>query len=84
MYYSLFRSLSRFLKKPSVDGTNKIVLHCIEVRKGNFRLKQKEQVCMNRKYQLAGKGTRQVSKMLKQKDKAGGIKIKKIMKGGFN
>ena len=66
-----------------MQGTNKIVLHCIEVRKGNFRLKQKEQDCMNRKYQLAGKGTQYVSEMLKQKIKAGGIKIKRYNERWF-
>lgn len=66
-----------------MEGTNKIVLHCTEVRKGNFRLKQKEQDCMNRIYQLAGKGTQYVSEMLKQKIKAGGIKIKRYNERWF-
>ena len=38
---------------------------------------------MNRKYQLAGKGTQHVSEMLIQKIKAGGIKIKRYNERWF-
>ena len=38
---------------------------------------------MNRKYQLAGKRTQYVSEMLKQKIKAGGIKIKRYNERWF-
>ena len=38
---------------------------------------------MNREYQLAGKATQHISEMLKQKIKAGGIKIKRYNERWF-
>ena len=48
-----------------------------EIRRGNMRLKQREREQLNRKYRLEENGTLHVSDMLKQKIKAGGIKIKR-------
>ena len=48
-----------------------------EIRKGNTRLKQREREWLNKKFRLEEKGTLYVSVMLKQKIKAGGIKIKR-------
>ena len=48
-----------------------------EVRRGNMRLKQRERERLNRKYHLEERGTLYVSGMLKQKIKAGGVKIKR-------
>ena len=48
-----------------------------EIRRGNMRLRQRERERLNRKYRLEENGTLHVSDMLKQKIKAGGIKIKK-------
>ena len=48
-----------------------------EVRRGNMRLKQRERERLNRKYHLEYGGTLYVSGMLKQKIKAGGVKIKR-------
>ena len=48
-----------------------------EIRRGNMRLRQRERERLNRKYCLEENGTLHVSGMLKQKIKAGGIKIKK-------
>ena len=42
-----------------------------------MRLRQRERERLNRKYHLEENGTLHVSDMLKQKIKAGGIKIKK-------
>ena len=48
-----------------------------EIRRGNMRLRQRERERLNRKYCLEENGTLQVSDMLKQKIKAGRIKIKR-------
>ena len=48
-----------------------------EIRRGNMRLRQRERERLNRKYHLEENGTLHVSDMLKQKIKAGGIKIKR-------
>ena len=48
-----------------------------EIRRGNMRLRQREREQLNRKYCLEENGTLHVSNMLKQKIKAGGIKIKR-------
>ena len=61
--------------KRSVDNWRKDSGKIKRVRKGNSRLKPREQDYMNRKYQLEGKETWHVSEMLKQKIKAGGFKI---------
>ena len=61
--------------KRSIENWRKDLSNIEEVRKGNSRLKQGEQDYMSRKYQLEGKGTWHVPEMLKQKIKAGGIKI---------
>ena len=50
-----------------------------EVRRENKKLKQRERDRLNRKYHLEERGTMYVSGMLKQKIKAGGMKIKKDM-----
>ena len=42
-----------------------------------MRLKQRERERLNRKYQLEERGTLYVSGMLKQKIKAGGVKVKR-------
>ena len=48
-----------------------------EIQRGNMRLRQRERERLNRKYHLEENGTLHVSDMLKQKIKAGGIKIKR-------
>ena len=45
-----------------------------------MRLKQRDRERLNRKYHLEERGTLNVSGMLKQKIKAGGVKIKRCDK----
>ena len=49
-----------------------------------MRLRQRERERVNRKYRLEENGTLHVSDMLKQKIKAGGIKIKRYMMRDVN
>ena len=48
-----------------------------EIRRGNLRLKQRETESLSRKYRLEERVTLHVSGTLKQKIRAGGIKIKR-------
>ena len=61
----------------SIETWRKDLSRIEEIRKGNTRLKQKERKRLSKKYRLEENGTLYVSDMLKQKIKAGGIKIKR-------
>ena len=63
--------------KRNIETWRKNLSKIEEVRKGNMRLKQRERGRLNRKYQLEERGTLYVSGMLKQKIKAGGVKVKR-------
>ena len=63
--------------KGNIETWRKDLCKIEEVRRGNMRLKQRERERLNRKYHLEERGTLYVSDMLKQKIKAGGVKIKR-------
>ena len=63
--------------KGNIETWQKDLSKIEEVRRGNMRLKQRERERLNRKYHLEERGTLYVSGMLKQKIKAGGVKIKR-------
>ena len=63
--------------KRNIETWRKDLSKIEEVRRGNMRLKQREGERLNRKYHLEERGTLYVSGMLKQKIKAGGVKIKR-------
>ena len=63
--------------KRNIETWRKDLSKIEEVRKGNMRLKQRERERLNRKYQLEERGTLYASGMLKQKIKAGGVKVKR-------
>ena len=63
--------------KGNIETCRKDLRKIEEIRRGNMRLKQRERERLNRKYHLEERGTLYVSGILKQKIKAGGIKIKR-------
>ena len=63
--------------KGNIETWRKDLSKIEEVRRGNMRLKQRERKRLNRTYHLEERGTLYVSGMLKQKIKAGGVKIKR-------
>ena len=63
--------------KQTIETSRKDLSKIEEIRRGNMRLKQRERERLNRKYHLEENGTLYVSDMLKQKIKAGAIKIKR-------
>ena len=63
--------------KGNIETWRKDLSKIEEVRRGNMGLKQRERERLNRKYHLEERGILYVSGMLKQKIKAGGVKIKR-------
>ncbi|XP_037776982.1 uncharacterized protein LOC119573954 [Penaeus monodon] len=63
--------------KQSIETWRKDLSKIEEIRRGNMRLKQRERERFNRKYRLEENGTLCISDILKQKIKAGAIKIKR-------
>ena len=63
--------------KGNIETWRKDLSKIEEVRRGNMRLKQRERKRLNRTYHLEERGTLYASGMLKQKIKAGGVKIKR-------
>ena len=62
--------------KGNIETWRKDLSKIEEIRRGNMRMKQTERERLNRKYHLEERGTLYVSRMLKQKIKAGGVTIK--------
>ena len=66
--------------KGNIETWRKDLSKIEEVRRGNMRLKQRERESLNRKCHLEERRTLYVSCMLKQKIKAGRVKIKRYDK----